>query len=190
MTAAPFDQDHAEEIPDFSRATRWCFGATGFGSAIMTGLLVSHLVRAAGADADSIGVAMLAAGALHLLPAVGQRHTGTPILWSISGLFYMMAAVMTLLTPAASTYLLTLVIALMLGVSGLARLVIGIQERAQWVLFSGCASVLCGTVIGMDSPRNALWMVGSLIACDMAFQTVAFCLTALCHRFAVVEDDN
>jgi len=24
----------------------------------------------------------------------------------------------------------------------------------------------------------------------MAFQTVAFCLTALCHRFAVVEDDN
>jgi len=127
-------------------------GTTGFGSAILTGRLVTRLVRAAETDADSIGFAILVAGALHLLPALGQRNAGTPTLWSISGLFYMMAVIVTLLGPAASSYLLTLVIALMLGISGLARIVIGIQERAQWVLLSGCGPVLCGTMIGMDSP--------------------------------------
>ncbi|ARR53413.1 hypothetical protein HY78_08240 [Rhizorhabdus wittichii DC-6] len=169
------------------KAKARCIGA-GLGFIELATFLLVHIVMAGTIDVTVVGLTIFAGAAL-LLPGLGLRQLGEGGLWSISGLFYAGAALVILLEPFLGLSLVTLALAILLAISGLARLVIGAHEHVQWILLSGCVTVLAGTAIGMDWSENALTIVGGLLAIDLAAQGVALILSGLTHRLAVIEEE-
>lgn len=190
MTAAPIDNADPDFTADFARGTRLCFFGSGIGFGTLAFGLFLHLATAIEPSAAVVGLLMLGGAALLLGNALGMRRYHAASLWSISAAFYLLAAIAMFAQPTLTLRALTLILALTLGVSGLARLIIGIQDRAQRVLISGCASILMGTAIGMEWSHNSLWMVGSLIGTDLGAQAIMLVLSSFGHRFALLESDE
>ncbi len=192
MPAAPligFDSS-AAPLPDFGRATRFCFLGSGLGFIALGGLVAAHLATAAMPSHLIIGAMMLTGAALHLGKALAMRDADAAKLWFRSGLFYLLGGFAILIGPMIGERALTLALAVMLAISGIGRVVIGIREEAQWVLLSGCASILAGAIIGIDWLQNPLWMIGTVVAFDLTVQGVTLILTGIVHRFPVIGEDD
>ncbi|WP_139114715.1 DUF308 domain-containing protein [Rhizorhabdus dicambivorans] len=186
MSALPTPNDEDEELGRTARASCVAVGLVFLGLAAFLSL---HILRAPAIDVTVVGLTILT-GAGPILLGLGLRHLGDAGLWSLSGLFYAGAALAILLEPFLSLRALTLALAVLLGLSGIARLLIGVREHVQWVLLSGCISIIAGTAIGMDWPRNSLMMVGSLAVLDLTALGMALILSGVSHRFAVIEEEN
>ena len=69
---------------------------------------------------------------------------------------------------------LTLLLAVMLIASGLMRIWWSVLLRSlhgwAWLTASGVISVLAGTVFLIGWPENAVWLLGMVLAFDLAFQ--------------------
>jgi uncharacterized membrane protein HdeD (DUF308 family) len=72
--------------------------------------------------------------------------------------------------------MLTLLLAMSLGMSGLLRLWLGIGATVVgrgWLVVSGLASIAAAVVIGLEWPVNALWILGLVLSVDLIVQGVA-----------------
>lgn len=167
----------SSETPDGTNRLRFI----AFGSAtILLGLLAfGHLGMASIVSTFIIGAIMLIGGALQIAHAISVRAIDKAHIWSLSGLFYLLSGAAMLLEPLFGSRLPTLVLAFSLAVSGVGRLLIGARLAGNWLLISGIASIMAGTVIGMEWPLIPLWMMAYVIAIDLLVQGVALVATGL-----------
>jgi uncharacterized membrane protein HdeD (DUF308 family) len=190
MSSVRIDQPSLERSRMPGRELRiWCLGF-GIGFTILACLAFGHLTVASLISTFIIGLIMLIGAALHFGHAVVARHSHGGVLWALSGLFYLLAGLSILFAPVLGLHALTLALAVSLVVSGVGRLVIGVQHSANWVLLCGTASILVGAAIAMDWPRNSLWLIGALVGIDLLVQGIALVLTAVSKRFFAIVFDQ
>jgi uncharacterized membrane protein HdeD (DUF308 family) len=150
---------------------------------VLLGLCASaNLVLATIATIYYVGAMMLVGGLFQIAHAFGTRKWGSAGLWTLSGLLYLLAGLSAFLDPLFAAALLTLLLAVFLGASGLLRLWMafgsGVAGRG-WVAVSGVASIVVAAVIGLEWPVNTLWIIGLILAVDLLFQGLALLAVGL-----------
>jgi uncharacterized membrane protein HdeD (DUF308 family) len=169
-----------------TRIWGWFVGV-GAALAFLGGLASADLFLATIATTFVVGGLMFAGGILQIIHAFGVRRLGWALFWLLSGLLYLAAAASVLHDPLFAAGLLTLFLGVMLGASGLARMVIALRWRGQgwgWMLASGLASIGVAVVIVIGWPVSAIWTLGLLLAVDLLFQGAMLMLTGFALRAA------
>lgn len=185
--------DHGAADEGGMTETRWrlLFAAFGAALVVLGGLAFGHMAAAKMVSTFIIATIMLVGAVLLFGHAASLRHTRGLTLWALGGLFYLLASFSVLLEPIAGERLLSLLLAVTLIASGTARLVLGIQYGANPITLSGTATILAGTVIGMDWPQNSLWPITTLIGIDLIAQGIGLMAAGMSRRlFAVVSRDE
>jgi uncharacterized membrane protein HdeD (DUF308 family) len=77
--------------------------------------------------------------------------------------------------PAASAVWITLFLASFFVITGVFRLIIGLQSRGRvenwgWIVFAGVISMLLGFVIFAQWPVSGLWVIGLFVAIELILQ--------------------
>lgn len=164
----------------------------GLGAALMLlGFIASaNLILATLAATYAVGALMFAGGILQLVHAFAVRRWAWSAFWTLSGLLYLAAAAVVLYDPLFAARLLTLLLAVALGASGVVRAGIAIAWRGYgwgWMLMSGLISCALAAMIANSWPANVLWLLGLVLAVDLMVQGVmlmliGFTLRAACLR--------
>ncbi|CAN5410253.1 HdeD family acid-resistance protein [soil metagenome] len=159
----------------------------GLGAAlILLGICASaNLFLATVATIYYVGALMLFGGILHIFHAAGTRKWGA---WLLGGILYLLAGLAVFNDPLFAAAMLTLLLAVALGLSGLARLWFGMRTDLAgrgWMVASGVASIAAAALIAIGWPVNAIWILGFVLAIDLMFQGVALLATGLAMRTAM-----
>lgn len=133
-----------------------------------------------------VGIMMLIGGVGMLIHAWEIKGVGGFLMWTLSGLLYLVAGFIAFYNPMAGAAILTLLLGAMLIASGAFRLWVWLQNRGQpgggWVALSGVVSVVAGLLIADGWPENSVWVLGLLLSIDLIFQGVMHILLALALR--------
>jgi uncharacterized membrane protein HdeD (DUF308 family) len=163
---------------------RW-FAGLGV-ALILLGLCASaNLFLATVATIYYVGALMLFGGMLQIFHAAGTRKWGV---WLLGGILYLLAGLAVFNDPLFAAAFLTLLLAMSLGLSGMARLWFGMRVAPAgraWLIASGVASIAAAVIIGLGWPVNAIWILGLVLAVDLLFQGVALLGTGLALRTAL-----
>lgn len=118
------------------------------------------------------GFLMLLAGLLQTLYAVAMRGWSGFYIDLLAGLLYTVIGLMIVAHPDATAVALTLIIAVLLILSGIFRVVIGLAVSYQnrlWLILHGAVNLLLGFVIWQNWPLSGEWLIGLFIGVDMVF---------------------
>jgi uncharacterized membrane protein HdeD (DUF308 family) len=92
------------------------------------------------------------------------------------GLLTLAAGLYLLLSPLDGTFTLTVMLVIWFVAIGIARIVIGIEERgtpgAGLLILSGTLSLVLGLMIALELPESATWAIGLIVGIDMVFSGV------------------
>lgn len=130
-----------------------------------------------------VGATMLIAGILQIAYAF-QVSGWRPFLnWFLIGLLYSVAGVLAFFNPLLASSVLTLLLGFSLLVVGVLRIAAGFSLRpasfASWMLAAGTVTLLAGIIVLAGWPLNSLWLIGMLLAVDLAFHGVALAVFAI-----------
>src|SRR5690625_4482853 len=139
------------------------------------GIIASlHVFIAAVVSVWFVGLMMIFGGVAQLFHAWHTRHWSYFILWSLSGLLYLVGGVIAFINPMLGAAMLTLLLGASLIGLGALRLWIWLGNRGQigwqWLAFSGVVSIIAGLFIAWGWPENSLFVMGILLAIDLLFQ--------------------
>lgn len=133
-----------------------------------------------------VGVMMLIGGVAMLVHAWNLKGMGGFVLWTLSGLLYLVTAFLAFYNPAAGAAVFTLLLGATLIGSGTFRLWVWFQNRGQlgggWLAVSGVISILAGLLIAVGWPQNSIWILGMLLSIDLIFQGVMLIFLSLALR--------
>lgn len=136
-----------------------------------------NLILATVAATFYVGVAMVAGGVVQIIQAFVIRKWGQSALWLLGGLLYLLAAFAVFYDPLFAALLLTLMLGVSLGLSGLVRLWMATRKDAQggrgWIIASGLCSLAAALLIMIGWPFNSAWMLGAVLSIDLMFQGIA-----------------
>ncbi|WP_404710383.1 HdeD family acid-resistance protein [Sphingomonas sp. MMS24-J13] len=173
---------------DGTRAGPWFIGI-GLVLALL-GLVASvNLLFATIAVTYTIGAMMFVAAIFQLIHAFAMRSWGRMAFLIVSGLLYLAAGALTIYDPRFAAGMIVLLLAAVLGGSGIARVVFALGRHKAgwgWMLASGLASILAAVIIAMGWPFNALWLLGFLLVIDLIFQGVMMIFVGVNLRLANV----
>ncbi|WEK43224.1 MAG: DUF308 domain-containing protein [Candidatus Sphingomonas colombiensis] len=143
-------------------------------AAALLGLIASaHLVMATIAATYFVGAIMFAGGILQLLHALSVSRWASLALWGLSGLLCLGLAAAVLYDPLVAGRVLTLVLAILFGASGLVRISTALDRNdggRGWLFFSGGVCVAAVAIIAWGWPFDAIWMLGLLFAVDFVIE--------------------
>jgi uncharacterized membrane protein HdeD (DUF308 family) len=163
------------DSPDRRRAWGWF---VGIGLALLLlGLCASvNLFVATVATTYYVGALMLVGGVLQIAHALSAAKWGRAAFWFLGGLLYLLAGLAVFLNPLFAAALLTLMLAVSLGLSGAMRLWIALGAGARgrgWMIASAVASMATALIIAIGWPVNSIWVLGLVLSIDLMFQGVA-----------------
>jgi len=170
--------------PDWQEIWKWFVGL-GAGLAGIGALATLNLMYATMLTSFSISAMMLLGGVLHIVHGVGAPLHRRRFFWLASGLFYVAAGFSVLMMPFLAASLLTLILAVALGLSGIMRMVPAWVRRPAgwgWTLASGSTSLAAAAVIASTWPGNSLWFLGLLLSVDLLIQGATLTLVGLSIR--------
>jgi uncharacterized membrane protein HdeD (DUF308 family) len=108
------------------------------------------------------------------------------------GLLYLGAGASLLYAPLAGIVSLTIVMAVLFVVEGVAEMVTAFRLRPLngwgWLLFSGLAAVGTGVLIAYALPISAAWALGLLFGLNLLSTGLSFVLLALACRQGATQD--
>ena len=121
------------------------------------------------------GVLVIFGGAAMLIDAFRAGEWRTKIWHILIALVYIAAGVIMITNPAASAVWITLFLASFFVITGVFRLIIGLQSRGRvenwgWIVFAGVISMLLGFVIFAQWPVAGLWVIGLFVAIELILQ--------------------
>ncbi|WP_454888593.1 HdeD family acid-resistance protein [Sphingobium indicum] len=162
----------------------WCwFTVLGIALILLGAIASANLFITTVAATFYVGAIMLAAGTFQIIHAFGVKKWARFAFWLLSGLLYLAAAVAMFLDPLFAATLLTLFLAVSLGLSGGLRLFIALTTRTPsgwgWMAVSAVASIATALVIALGWPVNSIWVLGLILSIDLLFQGVALLLIGL-----------
>lgn len=133
---------------------------------LVLGVLAIVFPFAAGAGVTiAIGIALLIGGLGGTMDAWSHRkHDGwVPVL---VGVLTVVAGLMFLFRPWFGMKVLTLMLIIYFGATGLLRIIAAFQLKPRdgwgWVLFDGAVSFILGLMLWMHFPSPAAWLLGLL----------------------------
>lgn len=116
------------------------------------------------------GAFVLVAGVFETVTVFGARRWSGVLLHLLSGIAGIVLGVLLLSHPAAGAAGLTLAVAALFLVAGIARAVMAIAVRFPswgWALAGGLVTALFGAWIGAGWPATSLITIGTLVAIEM-----------------------
>lgn len=119
-----------------------------------------------------LGWLMFLAGVLQTAHGFTSKNWGGFFIDLVIGLLYTVTAFMVMTHPGATGIALTLLIAMLLIVSGVFRIVVSFAARFQngvWLLLHGVINIALGVMIWQDWPASGLWVIGLFVGIDMLF---------------------
>jgi uncharacterized membrane protein HdeD (DUF308 family) len=125
-----------------------------------------------------IGVSLLVGGILHVIHAFMTRSWSSFGFNFLSGLLYAVGGLMIMQEPVAGSVIITAILAAMLVLGGILRISIAARHRhvrGWWPLvIGGAVSVLVGAMLYATLPWSGFWLLGTLIAVELAIQGLAW----------------
>lgn len=150
------------------------FVALGVGLLLLASFAFINVIAATMASVVTIGVLMIIGAVGQIVHAFQVKRWGGFFAWLLAGLLYGVAGIMVFKNPVLAAATLTLLLACALIASGIMRLVLSIRLRKRegwgWMLVSGVITILAGMIFVAGWPVNTLWLLGTVLAIDLAFQ--------------------
>lgn len=128
-----------------------------------------------------LGSLMFVGGVFQIAAAFQVRAVKSLFLtWLISGILFLLACFFAFAWPFKTAAILTFLIAIALGASGIVRLIAGIQARGLngwvWFVVSGLLGIIAAIFISANIMAWALILPGVFLACDLLFQGISMIL--------------
>jgi len=125
-----------------------------------------------------IGAMLLVSGIFQIIHAFATKTWGQFTLSILMGLVYVAGGFLIMQEPVQGSFVITLLLLVMLVVSGIARIVIALRHR-EWqywwlMVLSGIVSAVVGVWLFLALPWSGLWVLGTLIAVELLFQGVTW----------------
>ncbi len=119
-----------------------------------------------------VGSMMIVAGAAEVTSAF-QIKTWSRLLFSASGIFYIIAGFVAFGNPLLTAVYLTLILGAALTASGFVRIFFGFNMQHGspwvWVVAPGVITLLLGLIIIFHWPISSLWTLAVLLSVDLIF---------------------
>ncbi len=123
-----------------------------------------------------LGVLMMIGGAFQIIHAMTVKSWQSFFFWLLFGLVYAIAGYLTYENPFLASVTFTLFLGISLILAGVLRMVAAVQlfDAAGWgwVMASGTLTVIAGAIFILGWPLDSLWLLGLVLAVDLAFQGV------------------
>lgn len=149
------------------------FVALGLLQLVLGIVALAHVFAATLVSVLFIGVLMLIGGVGQLIQAWRIKHWTGFLLWTLSGVLYLVAGALAIINPMLGASFLTLLFGATLIGTGALRLWIWFNNRAQrgwqWIAFSGLITLATGLLIAASWPDNSVWILGLLLGIDLLF---------------------
>lgn len=173
------------ELIDFSR--NWIVFLTwGIILTILGFIAISAAVAATLITVVLFGALLFIGGVVILIDAFTfWRHRPGFMTHLIMGLLYLLAGVVLVVHPVASSITLTLILGALFLVLGLFRLVYSFSLRTPqwgWNFFNGLLTLLLGIIILANWPAASLVIIGLFVGIDLLFCGIAYIMAALSVR--------
>lgn len=161
-------------------ATLRKIACNSWGWSLATGILISlcgllGLLYAGSSTLASIlffGVLEIIVGITQIIHAYGVKTVQQVLFHFILGLTCIAAGIVMIIFPEAAALSLTLLIAMMLIVSGIARVIASLSmyfEHWVWLLINGFLGIILGMLILYQWPVSGFWVIGTLVSLDILF---------------------
>lgn len=125
-----------------------------------------------------LGFLLIIAGLSQIVQAFKLKGSGQPMLWAIMGVLYLIIGLMALYQPIAVSSALTLLLAVLLLMSGTSQLIGALSNRSLpswgWLLLSSIVTLLLGVIILASWPIDSIWILGMFVGIDLLFQGWAY----------------
>ena len=146
---------------------------------IVAGLLCwIDVVGASLAGVVVIGALLLVGGVFQVIHAFTVRGWSGFLLHVLMGILYVVGGLLLMDEPVRGSLIITIVISVLLIVSGVARLMMAATHRHMpglWlVILSGVVSLVVGVMLYASLPWSSLWVLGTLIAIELVFHGIAW----------------
>jgi uncharacterized membrane protein HdeD (DUF308 family) len=146
---------------------------------IIVGILCwIDVVAASIAATVIIGALLLIGGVVQVVHAFAVRGWSGFLLHVLMGIFYVVGGLLLMDEPIRGSLIITIVISVLLIVSGVARLVMAATHRHMpglWlVILSGIVSLVVGVMLYATLPWSSLWVLGTLIAIELVFHGIGW----------------
>ncbi len=157
----------------------------GWAYVIFGVLAILFPLLAGGAAVLAIGIIMLLGGIAGLMDAWKHR-TADGFLPVIVTALTALAGLMFIFKPGQGLVVVTIVILLWLGATGMMRLIAAFQLRPRegwgWLAFDGAVSFILGLWLWMSMPDVAAWLLGLLIGIKLLFFGIVMIVTGKAVR--------
>jgi uncharacterized membrane protein HdeD (DUF308 family) len=165
--------------PGSAPADRWgWFVALGVVQIIVGILCWIDVVAASLAGVIIIGVLLLIGGVAQIVHAFTVRGWSGFTLYLLIGALYIVGGLLLMDEPVRGSLIITIVIAVLLIMGGIARLIVAATHRHMrglWlVILSGIVSFAVGILLYASLPWSSLWVLGTLIAIELIFHGIAW----------------
>ena len=165
--------------PGATPSHRWgWFIGLGILQIIVGVLCWIDVVAASIAATVVIGALLLLGGVFQVIQAFTVRGWSGFLLHVLMGVFYVVGGLLLMDEPIRGSLIITIVISVLLIISGVARLVMAATHRHMpglWlVILSGIVSFVVGVMLYATLPWSSLWVLGTLIAIELVFHGIAW----------------
>jgi uncharacterized membrane protein HdeD (DUF308 family) len=125
-----------------------------------------------------IAMLLIFAGITQVIHSFQIKGLGQTALWAVMGVLYIVTGIVSIYNPIIASSALTLMIAILLLVSGTIQIMGALHNRNipqwGWLLFSGIITFILGLLIVTEWPSNSLWVLGLFLGIDLTFQGWAY----------------
>ena len=132
-----------------------------------------------------IGCLMVSGGLLQTISAISMRRWSGFYIDLMAGILNTVIGVLIISHPGATAIALTLLIAVLLILSGIFRIIAGLSvsyQNRSWLILHGLTNLLLALVIIADWPVAASSLIGTFIGIDMMFNGWSLIMLGLVVR--------
>jgi uncharacterized membrane protein HdeD (DUF308 family) len=139
---------------------------------------LGSIVMATVASVLVVGIMMIVAGVAEVINAFQIKSWGKFLLWALLGVLYIVAGFVTWDNPLFAAALLTLMLGASLVASGIMRIILAFNMKAEmpwiWVALSGVITLSLGLLILARWPINSIYILGLFLGIDLIMAGVGW----------------
>jgi uncharacterized membrane protein HdeD (DUF308 family) len=172
MTTTPVPGAGVPGLDAIRRNWGW-FVFLGVALIILGMVALGYPLLVTGATVVVIGWLLIFAGVVHGVHAFGTQTWGSMLWHLLVGVLDIIVGIWLLVNPTGGALTLTLLIAILLVVSGIVQIVASITYRLPswvWGVLSGVISVVLGGMVWRQWPISAIWFIGMAVGIMLIFR--------------------
>jgi uncharacterized membrane protein HdeD (DUF308 family) len=181
-----YDRPLFEPLERLSARWGWVL-ALGIVMTLAGVLALGATVFATLATVTLLGAVLFVGGLVDVVSAFTARGWRGFGLALVTGILAATVGVLFMTRPLVAAGILTLLLAVMLLVNGIARIAYAVLDRFPgwgWSLASGIAAVVLGVLLFLHFPSSALWFLGLAIAIELLLRGTLWIALAFTLRRA------